>query len=238
MKLLFILAENTVKGLCVLRTIAPQLKADYTIEVALNKTGQQGFIQKCCEKNAIRHFIVRDRNLSEDELRPEEYDCVIVCGWGWLISGHFISRCRKIVNCHSSLLPDYRGVSAYIHYWANCELHSGVTIHVMTPKFDDGRLLLQRSFPVGFWCSSKDILRTASESTAKLLLQFIGNGCPYAGDVQATTAEIRYFKKIGRRAIIYRAVNMIFRLLGLKFRIYTPHKKISQKKPVESTGSI
>ena len=226
MNLLFILAENTVKGSIVLGSVAPLLKKHHSIEVAINKTDQKGTIQAYCDQENISHFMVSDSHFDGDELAPEKYDCVIVCGWGWLISKNFISRCKKIVNYHSSLHPDYRGASAYIHYWANCESQSGVTIHVMTPKFDAGRILLQKSFPVSLWCSTMDILRSASKATASLLLQFIDEGCPYDRASKEAIGKIRYFRKMGRRAIIYRAINFTLRFLRIKYRVYTPHLTI------------
>ena len=67
MNLLFILAENTVKGTSVLSTVAPQLKTENSIAVALNKMDQKGSIQTYCENGSIRHFIVGDNHLKDDE---------------------------------------------------------------------------------------------------------------------------------------------------------------------------
>lgn len=60
---------------------------------------------------------------------------------------------KKIINIHPSLLPKYGGKGMYgnnVHeaVLKNNEVKSGITIHLVNEKYDDGRVLLQKSCPV------------------------------------------------------------------------------------------
>ena len=54
-----------------------------------------------------------------------------------------------VVNFHPSLLPRYRGPCPTNAALVNDEKVTGVTVHSMTEKLDDGDILLQRSIAVG-----------------------------------------------------------------------------------------
>ena len=47
------------------------------------------------------------------------------------------------INCHPSLLPDYRGGNPYFHVIANGETKTGITIHYMDKNFDTGDIITQ-----------------------------------------------------------------------------------------------
>ncbi len=47
------------------------------------------------------------------------------------------------LNAHSSLLPEYAGVSTYVHVLAEGRCSTGFTVHEMVEKFDAGRILAQ-----------------------------------------------------------------------------------------------
>ena len=49
-----------------------------------------------------------------------------------------------IINRHSSLLPSYRGIWPVLHSIADNNKYSGVTIHLMTNKIDQGLILAQQ----------------------------------------------------------------------------------------------
>jgi methionyl-tRNA formyltransferase len=54
-------------------------------------------------------------------------------------------RCatRGGINIHSSLLPRYAGLAPYYWVLADGERETGTTVHAMTPRLDDGRILAQ-----------------------------------------------------------------------------------------------
>lgn len=78
------------------------------------------------------------------EISKLNFDIIICLGWPYLIPKEFINRIKiPIINCHGSYLPDYRGSRAYMHYWSNCEDFFGASIHYVTEKFDDGKILIR-----------------------------------------------------------------------------------------------
>jgi folate-dependent phosphoribosylglycinamide formyltransferase PurN len=52
------------------------------------------------------------------------------------------------INIHSSLLPVYAGLAPYFWVLANGESCTGTTIHYMTKRFDEGKVLLQEELTI------------------------------------------------------------------------------------------
>ena len=53
-----------------------------------------------------------------------------------------------VMNGHSSLLPSYRGSSTEFWQLSNGESETGVTIHWMAERVDEGAILVQRKWPI------------------------------------------------------------------------------------------
>ncbi|MCX7827955.1 MAG: formyltransferase family protein [Thermanaerothrix sp.] len=72
-------------------------------------------------------------------------------------------------NVHGSLLPRYRG-RVSVH-WAIImgESRTGATLHVMTPKPDDGPIVDQEEIPILFEDTSKDVMERLAEGAYRLV---------------------------------------------------------------------
>ena len=76
---------------------------------------------------------------------------IILAGFLWLIPKNLIAAYpNKIINIHPALLPKYGGKGMYginVHkaVKANNESESGITIHLVNEKYDDGKHLSQES---------------------------------------------------------------------------------------------
>lgn len=88
-------------------------------------------------------------------LRDKEVTHVVLAGFLWLIPGYLIDAFPdRIINIHPALLPAYGGKGMYgmkVHEAvrnAN-EKETGITIHLVNKKYDDGRVLFQAKCPVG-----------------------------------------------------------------------------------------
>jgi len=76
-----------------------------------------------------------------------------------------------VVNCHTSLLPRYRGPSPIFHAIKNNETETGITFHFINEKFDAGDIILQKKIPINsdecsviLWRKMvKEIIRTLPE---------------------------------------------------------------------------
>lgn len=82
-----------------------------------------------------------------DKLRERGVDLVVLAGFLWLIPPQLISAV-KIINIHPALLPKYGGKGMYgakVHeaVVANREKESGITIHYVNDKYDEGTIIFQ-----------------------------------------------------------------------------------------------
>lgn len=100
-------------------------------------------------------------------------------------------------NLHGSLLPRYRGRAPVNWVLVNGESETGVTLHHMTPRADDGDIVGQRRIAIGPDDTALDLHRKAAASAATLLDELLPQ--IRAGQAPRTPqdpAEASYF---GRR---------------------------------------
>ena len=99
-------------------------------------------------------------NLIEFENSPNEENCInklkalnadigVICSYNTKLSSDFIKTTKMgYINCHPSLLPDYRGGAPYFHIINNGEKVSGITLHFIDEEFDTGDIVYQEKFDV------------------------------------------------------------------------------------------
>jgi len=82
-------------------------------------------------------------------LKEKQIDLIVLAGFLWLVPDSLIKAYSDaIINIHPALLPNYGGKGMYgmnVHkaIIANKEKESGITIHVVNEKYDDGETILQ-----------------------------------------------------------------------------------------------
>lgn len=82
-------------------------------------------------------------------LNEYEIDYIVLAGFLWLIPDYLIKAFEnKIINIHPALLPNYGGKGMYgsfvheaVHQAKDKE--TGITIHVVNEKYDEGEVLFQ-----------------------------------------------------------------------------------------------
>ena len=87
-----------------------------------------------------------------DLLRSRKIDLIVLAGFLWLIPENLIKN-FTILNIHPALLPKYGGKGMYGHrvheaVVNNHELESGITIHLVNEKYDEGKIVFQTRCPV------------------------------------------------------------------------------------------
>jgi len=93
------------------------------------------FIDSPNEKN----YIEKIKNLNAD--------IGVCCSYNTKLSKEFLNTTRLgYINCHPSLLPQYRGAMPYFHIINNGEQFSGITLHFMDETFDTGDIIYQEKF--------------------------------------------------------------------------------------------
>lgn len=109
-------------------------------------------------QRAKNHFIktvVFDRedfrhgNMIRKELEANEVTHIVLAGFLWLIPEYLLQQFpERIINIHPALLPKYGGKGMYgpkVHEAVKAagDLETGITIHLVNNKYDEGRILFQ-----------------------------------------------------------------------------------------------
>mgnify|MGYP002344780577 CR=1 FL=1 len=100
-------------------------------------------------------------------LRMYNVDFIVLAGFLKLIPGYLVDAFpNRIINIHPALLPKYGGKGMYgqkVHesVIANCESESGITIHYVNNRYDEGGIIFQAK------CS------VSTDDTADILAQKI-----------------------------------------------------------------
>lgn len=90
----------------------------------------------------------------KDRLIDENIDFIVLAGFLKLIPSNILTSFpNKILNIHPALLPKYGGKGMYgmnVHraVIAAGESESGITIHLVNEKYDEGDIIFQVSCPV------------------------------------------------------------------------------------------
>jgi len=78
------------------------------------------------------------------------------------------------INIHSSLLPMYAGLAPYYWVLANGETVTGTTVHYMTEKFDEGRVLMQEKIIIAKGTSAFCLFLKLARMGGTILVEQIG----------------------------------------------------------------
>ena len=83
------------------------------------------------------------------KVRQANADLAVVCSYNKKFPPELL-KCVKdgFVNCHPSLLPEYRGANPYSHVIMNNEKETGITLHFMDEDFDTGNIIAQKRVPI------------------------------------------------------------------------------------------
>jgi phosphoribosylglycinamide formyltransferase 1 len=91
----------------------------------------------------------REPQIILDRLRDKGVTHIVLAGFLWLIPDHLIKAFpHRIINIHPSLLPNYGGKGMYgmkVHETVKLmqDKETGITIHEVSEKYDEGKILFQ-----------------------------------------------------------------------------------------------
>lgn len=80
---------------------------------------------------------------------------IVLAGFLWLIPPYLLrSFPDRIINIHPALLPKYGGKGMYgakVHeaVKASGDLRTGITVHVVNDRYDEGKILFQETCDIG-----------------------------------------------------------------------------------------
>lgn len=87
-------------------------------------------------------------------LKEQQIDLIVLAGFLWLVPSSLVENYEgRIINIHPALMPKNCGKGMYgmkVHQAVvdNHENESGITIHQVNEKFDDGSIIFQATCPV------------------------------------------------------------------------------------------
>lgn len=110
----------------------------------------------------------QDSNSVLNTLKKYNADLIVLAGFLLLIPEYLIEK-YKIINIHPALLPKYGGKGMYgdnVHKAVieNKEIESGITIHYVNSKYDEGKIIFQAKCKV----TPDDTFETLAEKIHKL----------------------------------------------------------------------
>lgn len=136
------------------RKICEYFKYNSRIKVValMSNKPQSGF------ESIGREFSIPLINVTKAEFSTSEFwnkvkytyqpDLIVLAGFLWLLPIECLRVFHRIINIHPSLLPKYGGKGMHgknVHQavLSNNETESGITLHYVNDKFDDGEIISQ-----------------------------------------------------------------------------------------------
>ena len=130
--------------------------------VISNKPNAKGLIY--AKKFKIRTFLINynNINISENKILKKlvkyKIDLISLAGFMKILSSNFIKKFKKpILNIHPSLLPKYKGLNTHKKVLKNKDKFSGSTVHLVTPKLDSGKIILQKKIRISKFENEKSL---------------------------------------------------------------------------------
>jgi len=119
---------------------------------SLWSNNSKAYALKRAEGKGVKTFVFnRNAFYHSDQitetLKKRKIDLIVLAGFLWLIPKNLIEN-FTIINIHPALLPKYGGKGMYgmnVHNAVvkNREKKSGISIHYVNEKYDDGELIFQ-----------------------------------------------------------------------------------------------
>ena len=98
----------------------------------------------------INHQMFYETNQTIELLKLAKIDFIVLAGFLWLIPESLVKAFpNKIINIHPALLPKFGGKGMYgmnVHKAVieAKEKESGITVHFVNEKYDEGKIISQR----------------------------------------------------------------------------------------------
>jgi phosphoribosylglycinamide formyltransferase-1 len=116
-------------------------------------------VLKIAEQAGIPTLVIDKHTLYEttevlDLLTALPADLIVLAGFLWKVPDALVSAFSgRIINIHPALLPKYGGKGMYgmrVHeaVISSGDQQSGITIHFVNEKYDEGEMILQKQCPV------------------------------------------------------------------------------------------
>ena len=127
------------------------------------------------KKNKIKYHLINYSKKNQAELKILRYlkknkiDLICLAGFMEILSSNFIKKFKNpILNIHPSILPRYKGLNTHIKAIKNKDKFSGATVHLVTPKLDSGKIILQKKVRISKFDTEKTLAKKVLKIEHKL----------------------------------------------------------------------
>ena len=128
-------------------------RMDITVRLIVSNKQEAGVLNISKAASIDTFVVTRDSFYSSTdllvELNKRNIDFIVLAGFLWLIPPYLIQHYPdRIINIHPALLPKYGGKRMYGHFVHEAvhlakDNHSGITIHYVNEKYDEGSIVFQ-----------------------------------------------------------------------------------------------
>jgi len=128
------------------------------VSYILSNRSDAGVLQRAKKLNIKTKVFDKEMFFHSDEvlrfLMDLSPDLIVLAGFLWLVPQNIVEAFPdRIINIHPALLPKYGGKGMYgqhVHRAVieNGEKKTGITIHYVNDKYDDGDIIFQAHCPV------------------------------------------------------------------------------------------
>jgi len=135
---------------------------------------KDAFALERAKKKGVKTFVLTKEGFDTREaydqelvkqLKEEQIELVILAGFMKILSPYFVNEYKnKILNIHPSLLPSFKGLDGVKEAYGYGVKVTGVTIHFVTDKLDEGKIMMQE--PVAI--SKEDTIDSLREKIHKV----------------------------------------------------------------------
>lgn len=136
----------------------------------------KGF-EELAEAHGVPLFYVTKRVTDteyEENLRRLQPDILIVVGWYYMVPRSWRAvASHGAVGLHASLLPKYRGGAPLVWAIINEETRAGVSLFYLTDGVDEGDLIAQADFEIGWEEDIADVVRKAAVTSQRLVREYV-----------------------------------------------------------------
>jgi phosphoribosylglycinamide formyltransferase-1 len=157
------------------------------IEVGLVVTNNKNAgVVAIADRYRIASLVISRQDMYESNhlleiLNKNKTDLLVLAGFLWLIPVSLITGfAGRIINIHPSLLPKYGGKGMYGHHVheavkADQEEVSGMTVHLVNEKYDDGAIIFQKECKITPEMNALDIAAAVLKLEHKYYSEAIEN---------------------------------------------------------------
>lgn len=127
--------------------------SDIKIELLIVNKKNAYVLERAKQLNVKSQYFNREDFYYSDRvvecLKENQIDFIVLAGFLWLIPDNILKEYpNKIINIHPALLPNYGGKGMHGHHVheaviAAKEQESGITIHYVNEKYDEGNIIFQ-----------------------------------------------------------------------------------------------